>query len=117
MTIFSVFSFRPIPVRQLQPELDHTGSGVGLGEGGVVSCRGDCCAHRRGSDPGAADHAGSPHAAQRERAAAGPEAADAIPPALQLPRAPPCQKGPCGQAGLGVHGPCDRTRELLSGVR
>ncbi|KAJ8395035.1 hypothetical protein AAFF_G00039860 [Aldrovandia affinis] len=99
-----------------QQEPYHQGSGVGVGQGGVVPGGGDRRADRWGAHPGAAHHAGPAHAAQREQASAGPAAADAVPAALQFPWTPR-QKGPRGQAGPGVHGARDGSRELLFDLR
>lgn len=73
-------------------------------------------AHRRRPHPGAAHHAGAADAAQREQAAAGPAAADAVTAPLQLPRAPH-EEGPRGQAGPGVHGAGVGPGELLPDLR
>lgn len=82
----------------------------------MVPGGGDRRAHRRRPHPGAAHHAGVANAAQREQAAAGPAATDAVAAPLQLPR-PPHQEGPRGQTGPGVHGARHRPRELLSDLR
>ena len=82
----------------------------------MVPGGGDRRAHRRRPHPGAAHHAGVANAAQREQAAAGPAATDAVAAPLQLPR-PPHQEGPRGQAGPRVHGAGHGPRELLSDLR
>lgn len=83
--LVSAFFSRSLSVGWLKPEPDHTSSRISLGEGGVVPGGCNRRAHRRRPDPGAAHHVGTPHVAQREQAAPGPEAADALALALQLP--------------------------------
>lgn len=94
---------QPVPTRQQQQEPGDPGSGAGLSQGGVVPGSGDRRAHRRRPHPGAPHHASVANATQRKQTAAGPAAADAVAPPLQLPR-PSHQKRPRGQAGSGVHG-------------
>lgn len=106
----------PLPARQQQQEPGDPGSGADLSQRSVVPCGCDRCADRWRPHPGPAHHAGVTDAAQREQAAAGPAAADAVAAPLQLPR-PPHQEGTRGQAGPGVHGTCDGPRELLSDLR
>ena len=108
----SVCRSQPLPAGRQQQEPCDPSSGAGVSQGGLVPRRRDCCPHRRRPHPGAAHHAGVANAAQREQAAAGPAAADAVPAPLQLPR-PPHQEGPRGQAWPGVHGARDGPRELL----
>lgn len=115
-SVLLVCRSQPVPAGQQQQEPGDPGPGAGFSQGGVVPGGSHRRAHRRGPDPGAAHHAGAADAAQREQAAAGPAAADAVQAPLQLPW-PPHQEGPRGQAGPGVHGARDGPRELLPDLR
>ena len=103
------------PARREQKPHDQS-AGADVLQRPVVPGGGDRRSHRRGAHPGVAGYAGLEDAAEREQEAAGPAAADAVPPALQ-PSRTPLQNGAGGKAGLGAHGARDRPRELLSDLR
>lgn len=107
---------RPVPIWGQQQKPGDPCPGADLGQRSVVQGGGDRSADSRRPHIGAAHHAGAAYAAQREQAASGPAAADAVTASLQLPW-PPHQKGPRGQTGPGVHGAGHRPRELLSVLR